>query len=202
MIIAGAGGHAREVFDILNSDLQDQVCFFDNVNDFFENKLLGKPILKSEVEVLSNFELDRQFIVGTGNSNVREKLYDFFVKLGGAPVSIIASSAIISSNNVRIGKGCNIMHDCFISNFVQIGDGTLVNTRANIHHDVEIGSFCEIGPSATLLGRVKVGCRVLIGAGAILLPGVNIGDNAIVGAGAIVVNNVDIGSVVKGNPAK
>lgn len=200
MIIAGAGGHAREILDILEKE--SSLFFFDNITKDKADRIHGVPVIGTVDDARIELKHDRRFIIGTGNTVVRKKLYELFIELGGFPFTPIASSARLSEREVVVEDGCNIMHGVFISNRVHIGRGTLVNTNAHLHHDVVTGNFCEIGPAALLLGNVKLGNEVFVGAGAVLLPGIKIGDQAVIGAGSIVTKNVEAGRTVKGNPAR
>jgi sugar O-acyltransferase (sialic acid O-acetyltransferase NeuD family) len=201
MIIAGAGGHAREILDLLVLQAGEEVFLFDNVNTSVTHTISGYPLIYTSEAATKQLQKDPRFIIGTGNPSVRQKMYDLFVELGGKSFTFIASTARVSVQEVVIGDGVNIMHDAFISTRVQIGKGTLINVRAHLHHDVITGDFCEIGPAALLLGSVHIGHRVSIGAGAILLPGLEVGDGAVIGAGAVVTKKVTAGQTVKGNPA-
>jgi len=201
MIIAGAGGHAREILDMFDRKSINQIFFFDNVNRVLPESINGVKVLSSVESVKACLLEDARFIIGTGKPSVRKKLFEMFLDLGGSPYTCIASSAFISVYDTMIGEGCNIMHGAFISNTVSIGKGTLVNAMAHLHHDVVAGDFCEIGPSALLLGNVRIGHNVSVGAGAILLPGVEVQDGAVIGAGAVVTKLVVAGKMVKGIPA-
>jgi sugar O-acyltransferase (sialic acid O-acetyltransferase NeuD family) len=201
MIIAGAGGHAREILDFLVQKTGEGIFFFDNKSASLPDHINGYPIISSSEEAKMELQSDPRFIIGTGNPAVRQKFYDLFVSWGGQPFSFIAGTAQVSEQETVIGEAANIMHDVFISNHVHVGKGSLVNTRAHLHHNVVTGDFCEIGPAALLLGKARIGFGVFIGAGAIVLPGVIIGNNSIVGAGAIVTRHVPDNKTVKGNPA-
>jgi sugar O-acyltransferase (sialic acid O-acetyltransferase NeuD family) len=201
MIIAGAGGHAREILDLLERKADEAIFLFDNVSASAPDHIYGYPIIRSAEEVRTKFQNDPRFIIGTGNPVVRQKLYDLFAGWGGQPFSFIANTAQVSVHETVIGEAANIMHDVFISNHVHVGKGSLVNARAHLHHDVVMGDFCEIGPAALLLGNVHLAACVFIGAGAILLPGIEVGAAAVIGAGAVVTKHVAPGQTVKGNPA-
>ncbi|NTS43769.1 NeuD/PglB/VioB family sugar acetyltransferase [Flavisolibacter sp. BT320] len=201
MIIAGAGGHAREIFMLLSKEEKSNVYFFDNVTASVPEKIGGVTVLRSEREARLSLEQDPRFIVGTGNPAVRKKLFELFAAWGGEPFTFRSSTAIISELETVIGEGANIMHDVFISSHVKMGKGCLINTRANLHHDVVMGDFCEIAPAALLLGQVRIGNNVFIGAGAILLPGIEVADGAVIGAGAVVTKHIISDRTVKGVPA-
>lgn len=201
MIITGAGGHAREILDLLIKKAEEDFFLFDNINDTVPDTINGHPLIRTEEEAKAQLQNDPRFIIGTGNPAVRQKMYELFADWGGQLFTFIATTALVSEQQTTIGEGANIMHDAFISNQVQIGKGSLINTRANLHHDVVTGNFCEVGPAALLLGNVHIGHRVFIGAGAVLLPGIEVGDDAIIGAGAVVTKHVAANKTVKGNPA-
>lgn len=202
MVIAGAGGHAREIRDILHTQGIKKISFFDNITNPLPEEMTNENVIQEEFLLRQLFEKTPEFILGTGGPTARLSLYNLFLKLGGTPMSCVSSTAIISKKAVDIGDGCNIMHRVLISNHVVISHGALINAGVQVHHDVSIGAFCEIGPSAILLGKVKIGDYVIIGAGAIVLPGILVGDGAVIGAGSVVTKDIQAGTTVKGNPAK
>lgn len=201
MIIVGAGGHAREIFMLLDKEIRANTFFFDNVSADVPSEIGGSPVLRTEDEARLRLREDARFLLGTGRPVVRKNLYHLFQSWGGEPYSFQAQTAVVGDFETLIGEGANIMHDVFISTNVRMGKGCLVNTRAQLHHDVSIGDFCEIAPAAILLGSIKIGNEAFIGTGSILLPGVEIGDGTVIGAGAVVTKNVVAGRTVKGVPA-
>ena len=202
MLIAGAGGHAIEILNILPDQKIDQIYFFDNVSP--EEKLIFNRfmVLNTEKQVENLFQSNPGFCLGVGSAKSRKILYNLLFGLGGQIETIIASTALISQFNVVLGLGLNVMHHVIMHPETKIGDGTLINSKSEIHHNVVIGEFCEIGPGAQILGKVAVGNECKIGSGAILLPGIQIGDGVVIGAGAVVTRNVQSGSKIKGIPAK
>lgn len=206
MLILGAGGHAKEVIDVLLSNCyKGEIALFDNMtpNNNWPNMYKSYCRIQSDTELKSWFNKNgNQFIVGIGGIASRKILWDKAIINGGVPKTLIAKNAVIGYSEVDLGEGTTIMQLAFVSSCVRIGKACLINTRANIHHDVTIGSFCEISPAATLLGKVCLGQNVFIGSGAIVLPKVSIGDNCIIGAGAIVTKDVPDNVMIKGNPAR
>ncbi|TRX50215.1 acetyltransferase [Fulvivirga sp. M361] len=199
MIIAGAGGHAEEVFSVWSRiDRQEEVFFFDNVNA--RNTLFSKAILSTEKEVKEIFRNHPGFILGTGSSKNRHALSNLLKQWGGSLFTLISRSAVVGDINVKLGEGLNIMEGVIIYNNVSIGEGTLINTATSVHHGVEIGEYAEISPGSRVLGNVKIGNHAFIGANATLLPGVTIGDYATVGAGAVITSDVPENSLAVGVP--
>lgn len=201
MIVAGAGGHALELLDLLISEGRiKNLVFFDEINpgSLFRERF---PILNSEQDVVRHFQNDPNFFLGIGNPNLRNSFYKRFVALGGK-LNAVKGHGIARSNFSQGLEGADIFNLCFIGASTQIGTGTLINTGAQIHHEVQIGQFSEINPGAVLLGKVVVGDFCSIGANATILPKVRIGNNVIVGAGSVVTKDVPDGVTVIGVPAR
>lgn len=199
MIVAGAGGHAIELLDILiNEGKAEGIFFFDNVSN--RNSLMNFPVIKSWEEVRIAFKDDPRFILGTGNPKVRKMFFDRFSELGGK-YSCIKGKGVVYSNFSESNEA-DIFNLCFIGANTKIGKGTLINTGAQVHHDVQIGEFSEINPGAVLLGACQVGDFCSVGANATILPKVKIGNNVIVGPGAVVTQDVPDGVTVMGVPGR
>ena len=202
MIIVGAGGHAKEVFDILSSEDKARLSFYDDISLSLPETIFQRPVVRNPEDLFKHLLEDNRFILGIGSPIHRDHLFHFFLRVNATPVTPIARTALISSNDVHIGDGVNVMNNVFISNSVTVGKGSLVNTGAHLHHDIQIGDFCEIAPAALLLGKVRMGSHVFVGAGAIVLPGLTIGNNVVIGAGAIVTKSIPDNQTVRGNPAR
>ena len=200
MIVAGAGGHALELLDILISvGKTENLFFFDEINPrgFFQHKY---PILHSEEQVKAHFEEDPYFFLGVGNPQVRNQFYQRFTHLGGKLVTVRGKG--VNYSNFSKGSEADVFNLCFIGPNTKLGIGSLINTGAHVHHEVEIGAFSVINPAAVLLGACQVGDFSSIGANATILPGVKIGHQVTIGAGAVIIQNVPDGIKVVGVPGR
>ncbi len=203
MLIAGAGGHARELMGIFHElDFQGEILLYDDATP------ADRPDIRLRHRIIRNPESAREFLaeqplfaLGTGKPQLRKLLFEKLLALGGQPFSVISPFARIGKNDVTLGEGLNIMTQAVITENIQIGTGSLIHINATIHHDCRVGRFCELSPGSQLLGGVIIEDMVSIGAGAVVLPGIKIGTGAVVGAGSIVTRNVGAGNTVKGNPA-
>lgn len=199
MLIAGAGGHAIELLDILVSANQvENLAFFDDLTGITE--LYGYPVLKNDGQAQAFLTKHPDFILGTGSPKVRRMFYDKFTAMGGQHQSIKGRG--IAFSNFTQSNEADIFNLCFIGANTQIGRGTLINTGAQIHHDVQVGEFSEINPGAVLLGACRIGDACSIGANATILPKVRIGDRVTVGAGSVVTQDVPDGVTVVGVPGR
>jgi sugar O-acyltransferase (sialic acid O-acetyltransferase NeuD family) len=204
MLIAGAGGHAIELFGILlDNQYKGKIYFFDDgPNAVKATTLAGHSVVNSVENAASIFKTDSEFILAVGKPAHRKILDKKLTGAGGKLISLISDKASIGKFEVELGAGLNIMTGAVITNRIQIGRGTLVHIHCSIHHDVVIGEYCELSPGCRILGKAKLGSNISVGAGAVILPGVHVGDNAIIGAGAVVTKDVQPGITVVGVPAR
>ena len=201
MIIIGAKGHAKEIFDMINIENQELFCFFDNVSTDLDDTLFSYPILKNLEQAKANLKKDADFILALGGVFNRQKVYNQFLEINGNPVSAIAQNAVVSKS-VILGNALNIMPFTFISASTSIGNGCLINSFASIHHDCILEEFVEVSPGARVLGNCKIGAFTTIGANATVLPKLKIGKNVTIGAGAVVTKDVEDNAVIIGVPGK
>lgn len=200
MIIAGAGGHALECFDILVKDtLPILLEFFDDVTK--ETLVHQKySIIRDDAQIESHFAKDPRFILAVGDPKLRIMFYEKFTRARGEMVNLRGTNTTLSSfaNYSEV----DIFSHCFVGPKAVIGRGTLVNTGALVHHEVQIGDFCEISPKAVLLGAVKIGYQTRIGANATILPKVRVGNRVVIGAGAVITKDVPDDVTVVGVPGR
>ena len=201
ILIAGAGGHAREIADVI-SHMPD-VFVFEEFDTGLGHKWRNTTkFVRTYSEIENIFSLTPEFIIGVGDPSLREYFFNKLIKINGIPENVVAPTSLISSSNVTLGVGLNIMSFVFISNNVEIGDGTLINTGCRIHHDCNIGKFSQISPNVTITGNCTIGDKCSIGASATILPNISIGNNVIIGAGSLVTRNIEDNQIVVGVPAK
>ena len=204
MVILGAGGFAKEILQAVeqNYPLQN-IVFYDDVTADLPPLIFERySILRSKSELQNYFEqFDPSFVIGLGNSKLREKLAEMATDLGGILCSAIDKNAHIS-NYVTIGEGATILSAANISNSASIGKAPLIYYNVIITHDCEVGDFAELSPGATLLGHVKIGNYTQIGANATICPKVKIGNHCFVGAGSVVTKDVPDYTTVVGSPAR
>ncbi len=198
MIIAGAGGHALEVLDILRPQGLPAVAVYgEKITPLWPKSL---PSFLDFVQVKEWLAEHPDFVLGVGAPSFRKKLYQEFTQLGGVHQALRGPQAVISPT-ASVEKA-DILTTSFIGAEVRLGVGVLVNAGAQIHHEVSIGDFSVINPGAVLLGACQLGEGCFIGAQATVLPGVKIGNNAIIGAGAVIIRDVPDQVTVVGVPGK
>lgn len=194
LIIIGAGGHGRVIFDIaLSLNKYKTVSFLD------DQKVGAKNVL-GKVSDFSKFLSSHEFVVGIGDEKVREKIALMLKDSGAKIVSLVHEKAVIGSD-VSIGNGTVVMAGAVINNGAKIGEGVIVNTCASIDHDAEVGDYTHVSIGARIAGTVKIGSFVFVGPGAVVCKNLSVIDNVKIGAGAVVLNNIAEKGLYVGVPA-
>jgi sugar O-acyltransferase (sialic acid O-acetyltransferase NeuD family) len=203
MLVAGAGGFAIQLTDVLDQLEPDPSrAYFDNVTPnppLFLNKF--RVITTADEAIQYFIKEDARFTVGMGKPALRKKLFEECVAMGGDPATIISPLARIGRHQVNIGAGTCVLSQAVVESTASIGRGCLVNLNVTITHHNIIGDFCELSPGVHLSGGCVIGDEVFIGTGAVLLPKVKVGKGAVIGAGAVVTKDVAAGATVTGVPA-
>lgn len=201
-IIIGAGGHGRELLEIVERIGWASQClgFADDApSPVNQSKLahLGYPLLGT-VEWAAQAGL--QCLLGIGDSATRRR---FISQLGGAhrALTLIDPSAWISPS-AQLGAGVVCCQNVVVTTSATIGENSLLNVGVTVQHDTVIGADCTLSPGVFVNGDVQIGIGVFIGTGAVITRGVAIADGAVIGAGATVLSDVLENSVVAGTPAR
>jgi UDP-perosamine 4-acetyltransferase len=206
--IIGAGGHARVVFEAIesaaSSDKDIEIVGFISPEDPTN---LPAPWLGND-DVLKALCADKtitHFTIGLGSiaggENLREMLFTQALEAGAAPFSAIHASAVISPRAI-LADGVTVMAGAIINTGAKLHENAIINTRASVDHDCTIGAHTHIAPGAVLSGNVVVGSNALVGVGATCKQGIHIGSGATIGAGAVVVSDIVENSICIGAPAK
>ena len=198
IILVGYSGHGLVVAD---TALENNL----NVIGYTEKSINGINPYNLEYlgdESSPNFDLwdlNLDFILGIGDNFLREKIYNLIIKNGKKVISLINSTAAISSF-ARIGEGVFINRHVTVNALANVGNNVILNTGCIIEHECDINDNVHVAPGAVIAGNVKIGKGTFIGANAVVKQGVVIGMNVIVGAGTVVLNNIPNGAKIVGNP--
>lgn len=187
IIVIGAGGHGRVISDIIRAAGDDMLGFLDD--DRSKKDIIG--------DVADYYKFpDVEFIIGIGDTKIREKLAELPVKWYKA----IHPSAVVSQS-ANIGEGTVVMPNVVINNGAIVGKHCIINTSSVIEHDNLISDFVHISVGTKLGGMVSVDRGTWVGIGAIVSNNVNICGNCMIGAGSVVVHNITKEGVYYGVPA-
>ena len=189
LIIVGAGGHGKVVYDVAESmGVFSEIYFLDDdrllLGDFYKSKVIGSS---REVNRYLN---DYGFIVAIGDNAIREKIL-LELKSIDATIEVLVHSKALISSTVNIGVGTVVMPNVIINADSKIGRGVILNTASVVEHDCRVGDFCHISPNATICGIVNIGKNSWVGAGATVINNLNICDEVTIVAGSVVLRTLN-----------
>ncbi|MGQ4001543.1 acetyltransferase [Francisellaceae bacterium CB299] len=196
LLIIGAGGHGKVVYDIAESTCRFASIFFlddgVSIGKFYKSEIIGSSL------DINKYRDDYSFIVAVGSNAIREKIQSKLIDIHNARIETLVHSSAVILTSAKIGVGTVVMPNVVVNSDTKIGKGAILNTASVIEHDCNIGKFCHISPNATVCGTVDIGDKSWIGAGATIINNLNICDDAIIGAGSVVVKNVVKSAVYTG----
>jgi sugar O-acyltransferase (sialic acid O-acetyltransferase NeuD family) len=199
LVIVGAGGHGREIFDAATSSGWNVLGFVDD-GDVALDRLnrLGASLLGDVAWLEAN---PATYALGVGTSTARRELSSQLDAAGCIPATVLHPGATVGPD-VRLGEGVVLFDRCTVTTNVEIGAYTHLNVGCVVQHDSFVGSFVQFSPGVFVNGDCVIGDDVFLGTGAIVTRGCSVGDGARVGAGAVVLDDVPAGATVVGAPAR
>jgi sugar O-acyltransferase (sialic acid O-acetyltransferase NeuD family) len=203
--IIGAGGHAREVLEILMSCRRNgsdaRVLGFVDEAATPGATMCGFPILGG-FEWFETIDKGRiEVVCAVGTPQLGEKLVTRARKIGLRFASAISPLAMISPT-ADIGCGVMIFPNVVVSCGVRVGNYVTLNVGSTVSHDSYIGDYSSISPGAHIAGGVSIGRGSFVGMGCNVIQGVSVGEWSVLGAGAAVLDDVPAGVTCAGVPAR
>lgn len=203
LVIIGASGLAREVYDLALTCYADQSNF--KVKGFLSDgpsniEEMGYPKVLNTV---SGYEVEEGdvFFCAIGNVNDRKKTCEIILMKGGTFINLIHPTAIISPS-AKIGMGVAIKAYSSLASDVCIGNFVYLQSSVILGHDVVIGNFCQVNSFSFFAGYCFIEDLCVINAGAKLIQKSKVETGATVGIGSVVLTRVKAGTTVFGVPAK
>ena len=169
------------------------------LNDFHNNEqFYGIPTLSiKELELLH--EKGLKYIYICGNSlEFQQKMYEICKKIGIDPISVIHSSATVSSYS-NLGKSVYIGPNVIVGPDTEIGDFSVLLNASTVAHHTKLGKYVTLSDGTHIAGNVTIGDLSYLGIGVIVNKRINIGKKVVVVSGAIVIDNVADDSIVRLN---
>ena len=204
IVIAGAGGHARVVADVVALTGGYAIAGFldDQHPERHGSAMCGTAILGGleQLPLLARAGVRCGF-VAVGDCRARLRLADQFVAAGFV-LPTLAHPASVRARDVVLGPGTVLVAGAIVNPGARLGANVIVNTAASVDHDCVIEDGVHIACGARLAGNVVVGRGAWIGIGAVVKERVRIGAHTVVGAGAVVLKDLPDGVIAYGAPAK
>lgn len=191
--VMGAGGHSREVADLIAACGHELAGFADDALTG-AHRPTGIPISAELAGIVAD-----AVTVAVGDPESRARLFE---QAQALPMPALVHPSACVSPYAEIGDGVQAMQNVVVSAAATVERDVILNVGCFVAHDCHVGAHTHVAPGVLMSGGSSVGERCTIGAGAILLPGVRVGSGCTVGAAAVVREDVPDGQTVAGVPAR
>jgi sugar O-acyltransferase (sialic acid O-acetyltransferase NeuD family) len=187
LALFGHGGHAREVA----AQIGDVITFF--VDDEYSG---------GEARPISEFDPNEYLMmVAVSESSHRSDI------VGKLPketryFSFVHPTAIIMSDDVKIGEGSFIGANSILTTNIQIGKHAILNRGNHIGHDCVIGNYFSAMPGAIVSGNVHIGNRVYLGTNSTVIEKKDLHHDIKIGANGVVIKDIESSGTYVGCPVK
>ncbi|MBW3601344.1 MAG: NeuD/PglB/VioB family sugar acetyltransferase [Actinobacteria bacterium] len=204
LVILGAGGHGREILDIIRAAQQDRhthdfVGFLDDglpVGDASGPHAL--PVLGG-TDLLARLDVD--YLIGIGLPAHRRRVDRAARAWGRRAACAIHPQASLGSR-LLLGPGLVMAPGARMTTNITTGRHVHLNLNSTVSHDCVVGDYVTITPGVNVSGSVRVGDDVWLGTGATVNQEVSIGARTIIGAGGSVISDIPPGVTAVGVPAR
>lgn len=204
LVIVGAGGHGREVLDVVEA-INSVTPTFDVLGFVADGSGAHEPLSRRKVRILGPTamleSMDAEYVVAIGDPAVRAAIDARFASKGLLSPVLIHPLASVGSD-VHLGAGSVAMAGSRFTTNVVAGRHFHANTNATVSHDCRIGDYVTLSPGCHLSGDVHLDDFVYLGTGAVVIPGIHIGAKTMVGAGAVVIRDLPPNITAVGVPAR
>jgi sugar O-acyltransferase (sialic acid O-acetyltransferase NeuD family) len=206
IVILGAGGHARDVLDVLEacneeSARYEMLGFVVEAGHGQAGAIVnGLPIL-GDLGWLAQHADDSRLIAAVGSPALRLHLVEAARARGGRFAETVVHPSVIRTKRITMGEGAVVGAGVTMTSLIRLGRHAHVNNGSTIAHDVVIGDYATVSPGTHLSGNVDIGEGTYVGTGASVIEKIRIGAWSIVGAGSAVIRDVPANVTAVGCPA-
>jgi len=204
LIIIGAGGMGREIYDLATFCKGFNTEYV--IKGFLDDSLDILKAFKGYPPIISNIndytiEADDVFVCSIGNVIERKNSVERILDKGGEFINLIHPDAFIGKNT-SIGVGCILLKNAYVGVDCVIDDFVLIQISAVVGHDVKVGKYSRIDCNVVCVGGTELKEGVTVHTSSVINHKVVIERNASVGACSFVIRRVKENTSVYGNPAK
>jgi sugar O-acyltransferase (sialic acid O-acetyltransferase NeuD family) len=205
LAIFGAGGHAREVHQLVDDinglgptwELIGGIVDAQYVSQSF---LHGLPVFAATEVLVNRPEL--AIVVAVGEPDARAHIVERLRLRAPRLFPCLVHPRAWVARRAVLGEGSLVFAGSLINCDVKLGCHVSVNLGVTISHDCVIGDFVSLGPGVHLAGGATIGQGSDLGTGVCVCPGVRVGVNCVVGAGSVVTADLEPGVIAYGVPAR
>ncbi|MGJ9407187.1 NeuD/PglB/VioB family sugar acetyltransferase [Nesterenkonia aurantiaca] len=203
IVIAGAGGFGRGVYDWLQDTLYARGTAHATDVVFIDD---STPVVRPQAQVVSTIAdyqplPQDEVICAIAKPEFRREIIESLQRKEARFHVFVDHRAMIGSR-VLIGEGSVICPGTVLDADATIGAHVHVNSNCFVGHDSVLSDYTTLSPAVNVMGEVTVGVGSFLGGSAVVLPRTSVGEWSILGAGAVLVHGSAPRTVMVGNPAR
>lgn len=203
VVLIGAGGHGRELLDLLEEGNRSGVGW-DILGFLSDHPVAEEPITRRGYRVLGPVaglaDLEADHLLAIGDGRVRRAVDTRLPVTGSRPVSVVHPRGSRASDSAA-GEGLVVAAGARVEAGSVIGRHVHLNTNATVMAGARVGDYVTVSPGAVVASDAVVGAGAFVGVGALIAEGAVVAPDTMVGAGAVVYRDGGPGSPLVGNPA-
>ena len=208
IVIFGAGGHGREVLQLLrdiNAASPDAPPW--HVAGFIADAGMQSALTIHDLPMLGGLEWltandDVDIVVAIGAPRARRAVVQRIEQSCGARFASLSHPRSCIGQGVEMGPGTIIFAGCVLTTDIVLGRHVHLNACCNVSHDSRLGDFTTFGPGVHTGGGVSLHEGAEMGTAGAAIPRVQIGAWSMVGAGALVTRDLPPCVLAMGVPAR
>jgi sugar O-acyltransferase (sialic acid O-acetyltransferase NeuD family) len=204
LVIVGAGGHAREIHQLVQ-DLNADGSAWNFVGFLDEHGPTGREVHGYPVLGAPSWLAGRRgmrAIVAIGDPVARRRIVQRLEAEPCASFATLVHPRASVGRNVTLGEGSTVCAGAILTTDITVGRHVILNVACTVAHDATIDDFVTVAPGVHVCGAASVmeGCD--LGTACTVIPRVSIGPWTVVGAGAVVVADLPPNVTAVGLPAR
>jgi sugar O-acyltransferase (sialic acid O-acetyltransferase NeuD family) len=205
LLLAGAGGLARETLAAVRSDERPQwtpIGFLDDSPQRHGQVLDGLPVLGPLDAVADHPQAAVVLCTGSTRDQASRRRIADRLGLPAERYATVVHAAASVARGTEVGPGSVLLAGVVVTAPQRIGRHVVAMPHVVLTHDDEVGDYVTLAARVGVAGSVTIGEGAYLGAGALVREGLSVGPWSLVGMGAVVLADVPAGEVWVGNPAR
>lgn len=204
LIIIGAGGMGREIFDLATTCAGHNKDYV--IKGFLDDNTSALDNYRGYAKILSKIESylpepNDVFVSSMGNVKQKARCIELVIAKGGQFISLVHPQAEIGKNTI-LGPGCILLKNAYVGADCIIGSHVLIQISAVVGHDVNIGNYSRLDCNVVCVGGSKLEELVTVHTSTVINQNVVVEKGSTVGANSFVIRKVRANTSVFGSPAK
>ena len=198
MIVLGAGGFGREVYEY-SLDAGVSVTGFLDDNPGALDGFDGFPPVLGPVA-----DIDPRrgpYLIAVGDP-CRRARWAADLEAKGCELSTFVHPTATVARSAALAPGVIICPNVVVGACASLATNVMVNVGAAIGHDSRIGAHSVLAPFTAVNGWAQIGDEVFTGSQSVITLGRRVGSHSKISAAAVVTRDCEAGSLLVGNPAK